>query len=383
MTTQRIKFVIQYKYNECGGSDMENLKNNIDHYMKLKGIKMYSHLLVKIALELGIKRQEAYKFADKEKSNFSKMLKGERPLKYDFIIPLEKIFGISLARLLYADAYKLPVEKENVPFNKGFRYYAYLDEPELYKNEFDVLLANDGKSILTQTDEFGKTFLDYVVEYHSVNGVRYLHNEYGIKLKWYHNQFEFRKDKGITWIHFENCIEFARLVASMNDVELFNDIFDSYNMFFTNGHYATEDCIFCQGDYLEIMLDNDDLFRSIFEIKPYELKLGNCGRRKRQVDSITYYFINPIINNCLRYALNHLEKYKRRAIELLKFGINHNRRIASEITFDEYYICDELGGLKRFRDEDCYDIVIFVDVEVNDDEIRSLIKQLLEFNKWR
>ena len=44
-------------------------------------------------------------------------------------------------------------------------------------------------------------------------------------------------------------IEFARLVASMNNVELFNDIYDSY--------------------------------------------------------SITYRSINPIINNCLRYALNH------------------------------------------------------------------------------
>lgn len=131
------------------------------------------------------------------------------------------------------------------------------------------------------------------------------------------------------------------------------------------------------------MLDNDDLFNSIFEIKPYELKLGNIGKRKKQVDSITYRSINPIINNCLRYALKHLDKYKHRAIELLKFGIDHNRRIASEITFDEYYICDELGGLKSFRDEDCYDIVIFVDVEVNDDEIRALIKQLPEFKKWR
>lgn len=375
--------MVQYKYNECGGSDMENLKSNIDHYMELKGIRMYSHLLVDIAHELGIKGQEAYKFADKEKSNFSKMLKGERPLKYDFIIPLEKIFGISLARLLYADAYKLPVEKENVPFNKGFRYYAYLDDPKLYKDEFDVLLANDGKSILTQTDEFGKTFLDYVVEYHSVNGVRYLHDEYGIKLKWYHNQFEFRKDKGITWIHFENCIEFARLVASMNNVELFNDIYDSYNMFFTNGHYATENCIFCQSEYLEIMLDNDDLFHSIFEIKPYELKLGEIGRRKKQIDSITYRSINPIINNCLRYALKHLDKYKHRAIDILKFGINYNRRIASEIAFNDYYIYNELGRLKNFRNEDYYDIVIFVDVEVNDDEIRLLVNQLLEFNKLR
>lgn len=361
---------------------MENLKSNIDHYMELKGIRMYSHLLVDIAHELGIKGQEAYEFADKEKSNFSKMLKGERPLKYDFIIPLEKIFGISLARLLYEDAYKLPVEKENVLFNKGFRYYAYLDDPKLYKDEFDVLLANDGKSILNQTDEFGKNFLDYVVEYHSVNGVRYLHDEYGIKLKWYHNQFEFRKDKGTIWIHFENCIEFARLVASMNNVELFNDIYDSYNMFFTNGHYATEHCIFCRGEYLEIMLDNDGLFNSMFEIKPYELKLGNIGRRKKQVDSITYRSINPIINNCLRYALKHLDKYKHRAIDILKFGISYNRRIACEVDINNYYICNELGGLKEFRNEDYYDIVIFVDVEVNDNEIRALINQLLKFNKW-
>ncbi|MEI3267346.1 MAG: hypothetical protein V8R85_09910 [Frisingicoccus sp.] len=97
---------------------MENLKSNIDHYMKLKGIRMYSHLLVDIAHRLKMKRQEVYEFVDKEKSNFSKMLKGERPLKYEFIIPLEKIFGVSLARLLEEDAYKLPIEKDNVPFDK-------------------------------------------------------------------------------------------------------------------------------------------------------------------------------------------------------------------------------------------------------------------------
>lgn len=340
---------------------MNNLKSNIDHYMKLKGIKMYSHLLMDIARELGIKGQEVYDFASREKSNFSKMLKGERPLKYEFIIPLEKIFGVSLARLLEEDAYKLPIEKDNVPFNKGFRYYAYLDNPKLYKEEFDLLLATDGKSILTKDDEFGKTFLDYVVEYNSVNGVKYLHDEYGIKLKWFHNQFEFTKSKGITWIHFENSIEFARLVASLDDAELFNDIFDSYNMFFTNGHYGSNDCIFCQGEYLEVILDSDNLFNSIFEAKP---------------------IINPIINNCLRYALEHLDKYKYRAIKILKFGIEHNRKIANGIAFDDCYICNELGGLNSFKNKDFCDIAVFADVTVNDSEINSLINQLLKFKRW-
>lgn len=361
---------------------MKNLKNNIDHYMNLKGIKMYSHLLVDIAHELGIKGQEAYEFANKEKSNFSKTLKGERPLKYEFIIPLEKIFGVSLARLIDQDAYKLPVEKENVPFNKGFRYYAYLDDPQLYKNEFNLLLGKDGKTIITQTDEFGKTFLDYVVEYHSINGVKFLHEEYGIKLKWFYNEFEFRKDKGITWIDFQNSIEFARLVASINDVELFNSIYDSYNMFFACGYYDVGNCIFCNDDYLELILDNEGIFKSIFEEKTYEFELSNSAKREKQIEAITYHSINPIINNCLNYALKHLDKYKKRAITILKFGIDYNRKKAANIDFDSCYICNELGALKNFKDENYYELIIFAEIETNDDEIKSLISQMPRFKKY-
>ena len=119
--------------------------------MELKNIKMYSHLLADIARELGMKGQEAYRFAEREKANFSKMLKGERPLKYEFIIPLEKIFGVSLARLMNEDAYKLPVEKKNVAFDKGFRYYAFLDDPVLYEKEFDIPAYDI--SILTASQE--------------------------------------------------------------------------------------------------------------------------------------------------------------------------------------------------------------------------------------
>ena len=365
-----------------GAQAVNNLKKNIDHYMNLKGIKMYSHLLVNIAHELGVKGQEAYKFANKEKSNFSKMLKGERPLKYEFIIPLEKIFGVSLARLMDEDAYKLPIEKENVPFNKGFRYYAYLDDPQLYRNEFNLLMATDGKSIITQTDEFGKNFLDYVVEYHSVNGVRYLCEEYGIKLKWFYNQFEFRKDKGITWINFENSIEFARLVASMKDVELFNSIYDSYNMFFACGYYDVGSCIFANNDFLELILDNNEIFNSIFKEKPYVFKLSNSAKRKKKIESITYHSINPIINSCLSYALKHLDRYKQQAIAILKFGIDYNQKKAANIDFNNCYICNELGALKNFKDEEFYELIVFADIETNDTEIKALISRLPRFNKY-
>lgn len=361
---------------------MTNLKNNIDHYMEQKGIRMYSHLLVDIAHELGIKGQQAYAFAEREKSNFSKMLKGERPLKYEFIIPLEKIFGVSLARLLDENAFKMPIEKDNVPYNKGFRYYAYLDDPKLYKEEFDLLLAKDGKTIISQTDEFGKTFLDYVVEYRAVNGVRYLHDEYGIKLKWYYNNFNFNKSKGVTWVNFDNAIEFARLVASMDDADLFNDIYDSYNMFFTNGHYGGGNSIFYSTDYLEILLDHDHLFNSMFEIRQYQLEVGAIGKRKKQVDFVTYYSINPIINNCLRHSLQHLDKYKHRAKDILKFAINYNNRIATENVENDCYLCNELGGIKSLRDKDYYNLVVFIDVEINDPEIKELVDHLPKFKKY-
>lgn len=355
---------------------MKDLKNNIDSYMKLKNIKTYSCLLRNIANELGIKGQAAYKFAASEKSNFSKMLKGERPLKYEYIIPLEKIFGVSLARLLEEDSFKLPVEKENVPFDKGFRYYAYLDDSELYKKEFDILSDKNGNSIITQTDEFGKTFIDYIVEYGSVNGVRYLYDEYGIKYNGYRNYFDFNNTKDVTIIGFQNIIEFARLVAKMNDVKLFNDIYDSYCMFFFNGHYGNS--VFCNDEYLEILLDNDCLFKSIFEAKSYEIKLTDLQRKEKGVDYITCQSINPIINNCLRYSLQNLNKYKHRAIEMLNFGINYNKKIAAEIDVNDCYIFDELGGLKPIKGKDCLKLVIFVDadIEITDSDTKALVEQL-------
>ena len=362
---------------------MTNLKKNLDNYMKLKGIKMYSNLLVDIAHQLGINGNESYIFAKKEKANFSKMLKGERPLKYEFIIPLEKILGVSLARILDENAYKLPIEKVNVPFNKGFRYYAYLDDLDLYKNEFDKLSTKDGKSILNNTDEFGKTFLDYVVEYQAVNGVRYLHDTYGISIKWYYNHFDFKKEKGTIWCAFENVIGFARLVASMGDADLFNDIYDSYNMFFTNEHYGGANSIFNSPDYLEILLDNRTILESLFKRKKYDLKLGNISKRKLKKELLTYYTINPILNNCLSYALKHLDKYKTQALDILKFGIRHNKEVATQIDINCCCEPNDLGGIKHFNNDDfCECVIIVNDNATKDGDVEKLIKELPVFKRY-
>lgn len=352
---------------------MTQLEENVNHYMKLKEIKTYIDLLKMIARELGVKVQDSYDFAKRERNNFSKMLKGKRPLKYEFIVPLEKIFGVSLARMLEKDAYKLPVNKDNVPFNKGFRYYAYLDDPKLYEKEFDKILAKDGNSILTHTDEFGKSFLDYVVEYNSVNGVRYLHKVYGIKLKYFHNQFEFQKVKGFIYIDFNKSIEFARLVASMNDVKLFNNIFDSYYMFFTSGHYGGNTSMFCNSEYLEILLDNDSIFNSLFEFINYELDIYNV----REKSHTSFYTFNPIINNCLNYAIKHLDKYRDKVLDMLHFGLDNITRIGKKTNIYDCYTVGELGRIQNSKDRDFFDIIIYVeDKNIEDKEIKKLVEQL-------
>ena len=118
------------------------------------------------------------------------------------------------------------------------------------------------------------------------------------------------------------------------------------------------------------------------EEKKYVFELGNIAKRKKQVQSITYYSINPIINNCLRHALKNLDKYKQRAHAILKFGIDYNRKKATNIDFSNYYICNELGALKNFKDEDFYELSIYADVETSDTEIKALISQLPRFNKY-
>ena len=160
---------------------MQNLKNNIDYYMQLKGIRKYSDLLADVAKHLGYHKEvEISAFVRNEKSNFSKMLQGQRPLKYEFIIPLEMIFGAPLSKILNEEAYKLPVEKGSIPFDKGFRYYAYVDDYDLYVNEFDRKIDKRGNPIMSNYDEFGKSFLEYIIEYGAKNGVRYLYDVYGI-----------------------------------------------------------------------------------------------------------------------------------------------------------------------------------------------------------
>ena len=367
-------------YLSSGELNMTVLENNINHYMKIKGVKKYTHLLIMVANQLGIKGQQAYDFANREKANFSKMLKGQRPLKYEYIIPLEKIFGVSLARMMDEDSYKLPLDKVNIPYSKGFRYYAYLDDVELYKKELDTLLTTYGKNVLEGPDEFGKNFLDYVVEYNSINGIKYLRDTYHLKLRMRDNQFD-TEPKGIFYFNHVNGIELARIIANSGDAQLFNDIYDPYYLFAMCGRYFN-DSIFIQDDYLEILMDHQNIYSTIFERKKYECELNGYQKRRLKQDTKSFCSINPVINGVLNYALKHLDKYRDKAIEILKFGITHNKNVIDNLEDSiEHYVVDEIGVLENYnKNYEISDIVIVTHiVDIKDKEVNELIAKLPKF----
>ena len=365
---------------------MTTLKKNIDHYMKIANIETYFELLKRIGEELGEKN--SYKFAENERINFSKALNGKRPLKREFIIPLETIFGVSLARLMNEKDFNEP-DIADLPFLKGIRYYAYKDDPKLYEEEFNkIMFLDDGHFILINQDEFGKTFLDYVVEYRAINAIKFLSKRYKFRnQRLNENMFEVEYKSIIEYIFCKHGDELALLLIENGEADLLYKIFDINNEFFTF-HLDYPNNIFSKENVINGLLENDALFNSLFNhfLTPFK-KLNRHvvvfdGEKVEDDDTIER--INPLINICLKYALKNEDKYKKQIKSILKQGFVYNNEVISKLNSldmisNRFPSVDEYGNV--FIDRGIlYSNLVYVDQEtinkVNDNEIKNLINQL-------
>lgn len=350
---------------------MSNLflnKEIVSYYKEIKGIKYDNDLLKKIGNELEYKDDVLEKFIKTQKGNFSKIIKGIRPINKDYIIPLEKIFGVPVAKLIEPETYNYLINKENIPFLKGIRYYAYKDDMNLYYNELSKNTDNKGNSIIFNKDEFGRTFLDYVVEYKSFNAIKYLYDKYQLKLKRYDNFFQVNGEHFID-INFCNSILFARMVSELNDTKLFYDIYNTYDII------DGDNLVYQQDDFLKIILDNDNLFNEMFKTKEYLFEYSNYEKRLYKIDSFPINTINPIINNCLKYAINNIDKYKKQAIKMLNFALVYNKDVIKKLDKNcHFYSMTNSGAL--IRGHEIIDLLIYSNEQVTDDSIQKLIDKL-------
>lgn len=349
---------------------MQDLRKNIHRYMDIKQIKYYSDLLYMVGKEL--KEKDPYKFAEREKSNFSKMLKGERPLKHEFIIPMEKIFGVSMARLMDDGAYLLPLEKEDMPYIKGFRYYAYKDDMMLYEDEFErTMVTNDGYPTICNSDEFNKTFLDYVVEYRSINALRFLLHKHNLK-PYFGSNNSYQIDGRYNIFTTMNN-QLFNMVIQEDDVELFDVVF---NPFETCILYRTAwEQLHIELETYEFILNSDKIFNSLFTPKVFMFKDFNRGIVGHDNEKI--FLLNPFLTECLDYALSRLDKYKERAKQILLFGIEYNKQAleSTGVSIDALQV-REYGNVYYGGGYELLTNIIFPEYTIDDPELKELFARL-------
>lgn len=347
--------------------ECKDISENVYGYMKIVGITSLKSLLVSIGAEL--KKKNLEDFYEKEKANFTNMLKGKRPLKFEFIKPLEKLFGVTFARLYDNESYLVPRNKDDIPYIKGFRYYAYKDDMDLYQNDFEqTMISCDGFPTILNYDEFNKTFLDYVVEYGSINAVRYLVKEHDLKPELYAPFNKFRIDRQYE-IMCAEPFALLKMVIQKDDVELFNRVFDPFIVFI---QYSSnfKDTYFDE-DILDLILNSEHVFNCLFEPRTLPYKNYNpavVGRDEEMID-----LLNPFLNKCLSHALDKLNKYYEQAKRILEFGVTYNKAAIEKtgVSIDKLRI-DETGLVYYRGTHELLGSIVYHEKEIADVELRNL-----------
>lgn len=350
--------------------ECKDISDNVEKYCQMRGIVNLKALIKMIGAELGDRDLDS--FYEKEKGNFSSMINGRRPLKFEFIRPLERILGVSLARLYDEDSFLLPRKKEDIPFLKGFRYYAYKDDMDLYINEFEsTMISGNGVPSIVNLDEFQKSFLDYVIEYKSLNALRYLAKEHFLApiYSGAYNSFFIDRQFRIS-CHEPNGV--LKMVIREDDPDLFNIIFDAVQVLWAR--YNDLESAHVDEEVIELILNSDNVFDSLFVPHKYlvnELDRNIYGRDNDKVD-----VLNPFLNICLDYALTH-DLYKKRAIQILEFGSIYNHKIleSTHEKIEELYIRED-GRLYLRGDRALLGTLVYSGRTSRDYDLRKLLEKL-------
>lgn len=358
----------------------EPIDKYIDKYMSLKGIKKYTDLLVCIGKRLD-NVKDPYQFAYNEKSNFSKMLKGERPLKYEYIIPLEEIFGVPLAKILHEDKYFPTFNKEDIPYIYSFRYYAYKDEYKLYKR-LDEARVENTMYPYEQSDEFDHFFIDYLIEYHSYNGFKFLANEHRFRTNKLNLNTYLIEEKQMM-PYQKNYDELAKTIIGFDDVDLYNKIYGDcyYLLHYFNQYMSTVFCnrqCYPENVFAESILNTENIFKTVFEEKDFKYDDFNSHVYPMSGERLDIHLLNPLINICLDVALRKLDKYKSKAIDILEFGIKYNSKLIERIKKENKERCytQTYGAVYSYHELYSSMVIIDKNIEINDLEVGKLVKKL-------
>ena len=276
---------------------------------------------------------------DNIKPNYSKKISGEpdkdgkiRRFSNEEIPYVEEILHTSFSYLILGN------EEKPTFYDKGIKYLAWKND---YDEFFNVDLTNkkfdSDRSILSETDEFGKNVLDYISEYNSINGLKFLVNNKKLTYK-----IRSKCLQGQNNIYCFNPTAIKRLILLIlneDDASLFEKFYCREEML---DQYIKEN-IFFENEILEGILNSNNIFKSLL----VSFKMKQQGVRITFADTDDDYeyegkYINPLLLKCIDYALEFNGKYDEKIKEACTFGLEYNNKLF------EYLFENKVGKAQIF-----------------------------------
>ena len=164
--------------------EKENYEKIFEQLYKEKNISGNSELLRKMYTSYykgkpGV-NNDRQGWVSSQAPDLSKKIKGIRSFTDDDKKAIERALDMSWVDIVEPK----PEKKKNTDFKLcGIRYAAYKDEERYYQDLAYGYDVDEYNSPLANYDEYGKTIVDYVIEYRSETGLRFLINNGYIDVK--------------------------------------------------------------------------------------------------------------------------------------------------------------------------------------------------------
>lgn len=366
------------------------LKDKLDELMVANKIQGQTDLLCRIFkynMKATLKDQniKAYDWAQKQKANFSKMVNEGRKFPVDYLIGIEHVLNTS------GDYLYMGSDEKSGFIPRGLRYTAYNDDPVGYISLMGESQDEREGEVVTSFDEYGNSLVDYIIKFKSINGIRFLVENYGYKYNPMYHHFA-AKDNFHFYVHNNNApMLIAKMIADNSDSDLFFAMFDE-GLELLNNYFKNENDIFNSPEFVSLILENDKLFDAALHKVNYSIEFIN--QRKHGFAFDNNYFINPIISNLLNaaisdglYCLKTGEKsnYFLKAERIARYALKHN---IEQVEFISANMDDLRYGIKvdeeNYLDAGSYRIgnLVIYEKEISSDlpeGLQDVLKKLSKF----
>lgn len=293
-------------------------KRRFDELLERNGIDAQVTLLRKMSKYINTDNAiSSYEWADKNKANFSKMVKGDRPFPQDYIIALENVLRTSIAYLFDGE------ESVSVPTyrNSGIRYAAFVGTRQSYE-ELEKETTRNGESVLFNSDEYNKMLVDYIIEYQSIQGIIFLYEKYGLYFNAINNMFDLSESHHFYVSNYETApYLIADLICKNNEGKLFKDIFNGFQLL---NCYIDDRCVLLKDKFLDSILKSKNVVKALQEAYSIKFTDVNRGLWLSEEDVQEGLFANPILQKLLERAV------EEKLFDIAKDVIDYAQQFNSE-----------------------------------------------------